>query len=226
VRVAVAILPLVAAGCVILTSPSRSRPVDVLDFVIGDPASWPRIGSHSQNQIVDRARREVCWVKYANPRTFECWRWDDQFVYHEVDHGIDGNTGESYSLVDGRWMPRYLTDGWTLFVSTHIVWFDARCAFSATRSGPFRYRQRAWIELNRNGGGDIGIRDVLVLEYAPEDPAGGPGAPETFYFARGLGWYEWARGDVRRAFNRFGGPAPPLARDVICHADGLTLVSD
>ena len=44
-------------------------------------------GSHGQNQIVDLARREVCWVKYGNPRRFECWRWDDQFIYHAVDHG-------------------------------------------------------------------------------------------------------------------------------------------
>src|SRR5436190_12550673 len=93
----------VAAPSPVSPSPSSSA-VDVLAYVIGDMASWPRVGNHSQNQVVDEARREVCWVKYANPRTFECWRWDDSFIYHVVDHGIDGNTGESYSFADGRWM--------------------------------------------------------------------------------------------------------------------------
>ena len=26
-------------------------------------------------------------MKYGNPRRFECWRWDDEFIYHAVDHG-------------------------------------------------------------------------------------------------------------------------------------------
>ena len=123
----------VVAPSPVSPSPSSSA-VDVLAYVIGDTASWPRVGNHSQNQVVDEARREVCWVKYANPRTFECWRWDDSFIYHVVDHGIDGNTGESYSFADGRWMPRYLTGEWRLDVSTAIVWFDPACGVESTRS--------------------------------------------------------------------------------------------
>src|SRR5262249_57414451 len=127
-------------------SPSPASTIDVLAYLVGDAAVWPRVGSHSQNQVVDAARREVCWVKYANPRTFECWRWDDTFIYHVVDHGIDGNTGESYVLVDGRWMPRFFDDDWRLDVSTKVLWFDAGCGLERTRSGPFRYHQRVWRE--------------------------------------------------------------------------------
>src|SRR5689334_9696542 len=143
----VALLAVLASACKSPAEPSRgAQPmspgagVDVLAFLVGDPATWPRVGSHSQNQIVDRARQEVCWVKYANPRTFECWRWDDRYIYHEVDHGIDGNTGESYSLKDGRWMPRYLEGEWRLDVATDIVWFDPGCNIRPDRSGPFRYQ--------------------------------------------------------------------------------------
>src|SRR5439155_19540810 len=45
-----------------------------LTFVVGDPSRWPRRGTQFQDQIVDRVRREVCWVKYRDARTFECWR--------------------------------------------------------------------------------------------------------------------------------------------------------
>jgi len=213
------LLALACASCVGPTSPSSpsslSR-IDVLPFLIGEAQLWPRRGDLSQNQVVDYARREVCWPKHTNPRFFECWRWDDDFVYHEVDHGVDGNTGVSYRFEDGRWMPRYFEPDWRLDVATQIVWFDPACGVDAMRSGPFRYHQRMWFEAARDGGGDVGTRDTLVLEYAPEDPAGGPSAPERFYFGRGAGWYEWSRGDIRKRFNVVGGPSVNVIREVVC----------
>ena len=213
------LLALACASCVGPTSPSSpsslSR-IDVLPFLIGEAQLWPRRGDLSQNQVVDYARREVCWPKHTNPRFFECWRWDDDFVYHEVDHDVDGNTGVSYRFEDGRWMPRYFEPDWRLDVSTQIVWFDPACGVDAVRSGPFRYHQRMWFEAARDGGGDLGTRDTLVLEYAPEDPAGGPSAPERFYFGRGAGWYEWSRGDIRKRFNVVGGPSVNVIREVVC----------
>jgi len=204
-------------GCHSPAEPAGLPPgVDVLDFVIGNPQSWPRVGSQSQNQVVDAAKQEVCWVKYANPRTFECWRWDDNFLYHVVDHAIDGNTGESYRFDDGRWMPRRLSGEWQLHVSTRIVWFDPACRVEATRSGDVSYDQRVWLEPPRDLGGDLGTHRVLVLEYAPVDPAGGPGAPEHFYFGEGVGWYQWERGSAQRTFARIGGPAPRVAHEVLC----------
>jgi hypothetical protein len=170
----------------------------------------------SQHQVADFAKREVCWAKHANPRFFECWRWDDDYVYHVVDHAVDGNTGVSYRFEDGRWMPRFLTGEWRLDVTTRIVWFDPSCGVDENRSGPFRYHQRAWLEPARDAGGDLGVRDTLVLEYAPEDPAGGPTVAEHFYFARGAGWYEWRRGDARRAFNRLSSPPFSIVRDATC----------
>jgi len=137
-------------------------------------------------------------------------------VYHEVDHGVDGNTGVSYRFEDGRWMPRYFEPDWRLDVSTQITWFDPGCGVDAARSGPFRYHQRMWFEAARDGGGDVGTRDTLVLEYSPEDPAGGPSAPEMFYFGRGAGWYEWSRGGIRKRFNLVGGPSVNVIREVVC----------
>src|SRR5439155_23051933 len=127
-----------AAGPASTAAPSRDHSVDVLDYLIGDQKLWPRVGSNSQNQVVDAAAREVCWVKYANPRRFECWRWDDQSIYHVVDHALDGNSPESYRFTDGRWMPRYLSGEWTLDVAANrIIWFDAACHVNPSRSGLF-----------------------------------------------------------------------------------------
>jgi hypothetical protein len=85
--------------------------------LVGDQALWPRRGDQSQHQTVEGSH--VCWTKYALPWMYECWRWDEQWVYHEVDHGIDARRWEYYTLSDGRWLPRHLTVGtdWSLDVA-------------------------------------------------------------------------------------------------------------
>jgi hypothetical protein len=226
---AVSLALLALAGCTHPTSPSPApATIDVLSYLLGDAALWPRVGSQGQNQIVDLSRREVCWVKYGNSRRFECWRWDDQFIYHEVDHALDGDSNESYSFTDGRWLPRYLpanataSASWSLDVARNqIVWFDATCHVDPARSHAFPYRQRAWVEPRLDAGSDLGLRDTLVLEYTPYDPAaqsGTTGAVEHFYLGLGAGWYEWERSGVLDFFNRLGGPATPMAREVWCAA--------
>jgi hypothetical protein len=219
------LLLLVVAGCSSPAAPSAATaPVDVLAYLLGDPALWPRVGNHGQNQIVDLQRREVCWVKYANPRRFECWTWNEQFIYHAVDHALDGDSNESYRFTDGRWLPRYLPGGvsaaapWTLDVAgNEIVWYDASCANDPVRSHRFPYRLRAWIEPDYDGGGSIGRRDTLIFEYEPYDPASpGSGHPERFYFGLGAGWYRWERDLFVRTFNLLGGPNTPMDRQVWC----------
>jgi len=219
-----AVLVLAVASCSHPVSPSpASASIDVLAYLLGDAALWPRNGSHGQNQIVDLARREVCWVKYGNPRRFECWRWDDQFIYHAVDHGLDGDSNESYMFTNGRWLARYLpatvtaAAPWTMDVSQNqLVWFDAACRVDASKSHPFPYRQRAWFEPQRDAGSDLGRRDTLVLEYQPYDPVGAAGAAEHYYLALGAGWYEWERSGFRDLFNRRATFNSPMDRSVWC----------
>jgi hypothetical protein len=221
---ALAVLSL--AGCTHrLTPPRVQTSVDVLDYLLGDPALWPRVGNHPQNQIVDLTRREVCWVKYGHARQFECWRWDDQFIYHAVDHGLDGDSADSYMFTDARWLPRRIPAGttaaapWGIDVRRNrMVWFDGGCGVVPAQSHTFPYRQRAWLEPQRDAGTDLGRRDTLVLEYQPYDPAGAAGAAEHYYFGLGAGWYEWERSGVHDFFNRIGGPDTPLARETWCQA--------
>jgi hypothetical protein len=203
---------------------SAAAPVDVLVYLLGDAALWPRVGSHAQNQLIDLAAREVCWVKYGNPRRFECWRWDEEYVYHAVDHALDGDSNESYRFTDGRWLPRRLPAGttaaapWTLDVARNdLVWFDASCNVDPSRSHPFPYRMRAWLETGLDAGRDLGVRDSLVFEYQPYDPAApSPGASERYTMALGAGWWRWERSGFTDLFNRIGGPRSQMNRTVWC----------
>jgi hypothetical protein len=219
---AVALLAL--ASCTHATAPTAiPAGVDVLPYLLGDAVTWPRLGSHAQNQVVDLTRNEVCWVKYGNSRRFECWRWDDQFVYHAVDHGLDGDSNESYMLTNGRWLARHLpaaataSSPWTMDVSQNdLVWFNAACGVDPSRSHAFPYRQRAWFEPRRDAGAALGTRDTLVLEYQPYDPLGAAGAAEHYYLGLSTGWYEWERSGFHDFFNRPGGPSTPMDRSVWC----------
>jgi hypothetical protein len=183
--------------------------VDVLDFVVGDASSWPRVGTQMQQQVVDMVRREVCWIKYGRANQFECWTWDDAWIRHEVDHAVDGRPGVSYVFSDGRWLPRRLRKDrlWTLdVVGNRITWFDPACVAEPSRAFPYLLRAR-W-EPARDLGPDLGERDTIVLEYAPHDVgATTRNEPERFFFARDAGWFLWTSDRGTARFDRLGGRA-------------------
>jgi hypothetical protein len=190
--------------------------IDVLDFVVGDPALWPRLGDQHQHQVL--ASDRVCWTKYSLGWMFECWRWDDRWIYHEVDHAIDARRWEHYTFSDGRWLPRGLVPGdvWSLDVlDNRLTWVDAQCEPQPERPSP--YRVSAWYEPAFDAGGDLGVRAVVVLEYQPDPMHAPAGTAEHFYFAQGAGWFLWTRGTARVSFNRLGGvprqPTPLCASD-------------
>ena len=64
----------------------------------------------------------------------------------------------------------------------------------------------AHVEPAFDAGGDLGRRDTIVLEYQPHPEHAAAGTLESFYLAKGAGWFMWTRSDgVRIAFNRVGG---------------------
>jgi hypothetical protein len=207
---------LLVSSCVRSPNAPSEPSIDVLDFIIGDASLWPRMGDQHQHQIVEPQR--VCWTKYTLPWMFECWTWDDEWVYHEVDHGIDAKRWEHYTFSDGRWLPRHLVPGttWSLdLLDNRMTYVDAQCVPQPERPAP--YRLRAWYERGFDAGGDLGVRDVVVLEYQPDPEHASAGTAERFYFGRSAGWFLWTRGQAHVAFNRIGGlarlPSPWCARD-------------
>ena len=161
---AVVLCGVLASACLHRPAASPAERVDLLTFVIGDAATWPRIGTQAQDQVVDLDRREVCWVKYRVASEFECWRWDDRWIYHAVDHAVDARPGESYHFSDGRWLPRYLRMGetWEMEVPRNAqTWLLPDCSVDPSRSHPFPYRLAlSWLRA-QDLGPDLGVRDVL-----------------------------------------------------------------
>ena len=200
------------SGCSSLTAPSAvadsgGPPLDVLEFVLGEAAAWPRTGDQFQHQVVQGER--VFFVKYGRPSMFEAWRWDAQYIYHDVDAALDGDrAGESYRFTDGRWLPRYLRENEPCTVDANdnrVRWFGRDCQQMPSREGiaidngdpAFPYRVSARI-----------TGDELLLEYSPHAPNAAPtGVPEQFRFRRGFGWYQWSRGSIVVTFDQPGGPA-------------------
>jgi hypothetical protein len=195
-----------AAGCTSVTAPTAAverHPLDVLEFVLGEAPTWPRGGDQFQHQVVQEQR--VLFVKYGRPSMFEAWRWDAQYVYHDVDAALDGErAGESYRFTDGRWLPRYLREDeqWTLdLADNRIRWFGRDCQPMASREGMGEGEPRFPYRVSARISGD-----ELLLEYAPHAPNAQPGVPELFRFRRGVGWYQWSRGPVVVTFDQPGGP--------------------
>ena len=166
--------------------------------------------------------REICWVKYelVDVRVLG---WDDEWVYHRVDHGLDGNTGRVVPIhrrplaaaqdADvGRMgdrapqQPHQVVHG--------VVHRGPASRASRVDDGPNLYpmSQRAWIETRDAGA--LGVRDVLILASASHAPGAAPGVPERFYFARGAGWCGGTACADRRSFDRIGGPAVGARRRV------------
>ena len=115
-------------------------------------------------------------------------------------------------------MPRYLRIGetWRLDVRQNAqTWFTPTCAVDRSRSHVFPYQLGISWARPQDLGADLGVRDVLVLDYAPYAPGEAPkGAPERFYFARGAGWFAWTSDRGVARFDRFGGPA--MTRTAAC----------
>jgi hypothetical protein len=108
----------------------------------------PRIGTQLQRQIVDAIIARSAGSSSALRRRFECWRWDDRWIYHDVEHALDHDlSGRSHSFSGGRSLPRRLSGMWTLDLAPNrAIDFAPDC--QAT-SRPFPYRLRAHRELLR-----------------------------------------------------------------------------
>lgn len=178
-------------------APQVAQPVDLLSFVLGPDGS--RHGSQLQSQLVSWPKREVSFIKYGRHEMFETWRWDEQFVYHAVDHALDGETGGSYHFTDGRWLPRHLPENtrWSLDLpDNRIREYDRACLFLGER--PFPYKLEAFW-----------LGQELTLSYTPYDPISGlsGGGTEWYTFRRGAGWIRWASPRGVATFEETGGPS-------------------
>lgn len=169
-----------------------TQPIDLLPFILGDDANWPRHGSHEMDRRWDG--RNLWWIKFGHADHWEHWVLDDDAFYLREDRSQSG--AGDYSFHPGRWFPRQMTLGETIDEPDNMIQeYEPRtCALkSSPRAFPYRLRLlQAWTRLSL--GGDIGTLDghgapiVILLEY---DPGGDRDTRETGLFALGWGIVRW-----------------------------------
>lgn len=190
-------------------------PLDLLPFLVGDNARWPRHGSHDMDQRWDG--RDLWLIKFGHPDHWEHWILDGDSFYLQEDRSQSG--AGDYSFHPGRWFPRTMSLGQSIDAPDNVIQeYDPQtCAIKpATRTFPYRLRfLQAWTRISL--GGDIGTLDghgaavAVLLEY---NPGGDRDTRETGLYALGWGIVRWqdiseATGEVlnETTFNVLGGVA-------------------
>jgi hypothetical protein len=166
--------------------------IDLLPFIVGDDARWPRHGSHDLDRRWDG--RDLWWIKFGHPDHWEHWVLDRDVFYLREDRSQSG--AGDYSFHPGSWFPRRMTLHQTIDARHNVIqeYEPETCAIKPTaRVFPYRLRLlQAWTRIDL--GGDIGILDghgapvAVLLEY---DPGGEDDTRETGLYALGWGSVRW-----------------------------------
>ena len=219
-----------------------THPIDILPFLIGDDAHWPRHGSHEMDRRWDG--RTLWWIKFGHADHWERWELVDDHFYLREDRSQSG--AGDYSFHPGRWFPRHMTLGQRHDAPDNVIQeYDPQtCAIKpSTRVFPYGVRLlQAWTRISL--GGDIGVLDghgepvAILLEYDPGDQHD---TRETGLYARGWGLVRWqaiSQQDANKdavlnetTFNLLGGtaglvPTPGCYQPVAPHATPTITIRD
>ena len=209
------------AGCRQSLAPSPAvETVDVLDFLIGDVALWPRVGSHYMNQVVDPSAARCAGSNTSTLADSSAGGGTTRMSITQpttrstatpASPTISATGGGCHGVcrlvraASGAWMRPPTSSPGSLPVHGRRG-SQRRVSLSATRlvRGEGRRRRRR---------GHSRQHRARVMPY---DPATGSTNSERFYFAKGAGWYRWQRGDAESLFVRTGGTGVAMNRDVWC----------
>ncbi len=179
------------------------RLYDLVSFIVGGPATWPRRGpTHPMHQALDPMApdgrgRLFHYVKFGDVvpsgEAYETWGYDEHWLYHLED--ASGHHAGPYSFDDVRWFPRHMAIGEAHAFDTreHQTTFRDRGSCQVVQREPFR--RRMWVEAVYDRfywGPDLGERATMVIAY---DPTAGIHIPERGvelgYYAHGAGSVRW-----------------------------------
>jgi hypothetical protein len=170
----------------------EARRIDLLPFLIGDDARWPRHGSHEMDRLWDG--RHLWWIKFGHPDHWEHWELNGDAFYLREDRSQSG--AGDYSFHPGRWFPRSMTVGQSVAAPDNVIqeYKPETCEIKpSSRVFPYAVRLlQAWSRISL--GGDIGVLDghgapvAILLEY---DPGGDRDTRETGLYALGWGLVRW-----------------------------------
>ena len=193
----VAPIPVIPFGPVSAALPEGTE-IDLQPYVVGDPSTWPRTGTHPMHQVIDGNR--VHFVKFGDPKAYETWSLDADWIHHLED----ASNPETQVFTDTRWLPQRMRVGEAHAFSTgeHEAIWMRRAGCEEIRRGP--YHRRMWVVAawdRFSCGPDLGVRPVVCVAY---DSTGGVYAPdrgvELYYFVFFAGWIRWEYHHSDRVF--------------------------
>src|SRR5690349_2320306 len=118
--------------------------IDLLPFIVGDDARWPRHGTHDLDRRWDG--HDLWWIKFGHPDHWEHWVLDGDAFYLREDRSQSG--AGDYSFHPGVWFPRRMTLHQKIDAPDNVIQeYDPRtCAIKpSTRVFPYRLRLlQAW----------------------------------------------------------------------------------
>jgi hypothetical protein len=182
---------------------TKSTPIDLTPYIVGDDAHWPRTGDHEMDRRWDG--RHLYWIKFGHPDHWEHWELAGDSWYLREDRSQSG--AGDYSFHPGRWFPRVWNLGGEVVCNDNRIqeYDPATCALKSSSLGnprTFTYTLRflaAWSRITL--GGSIGtltspddLPVAVLLEY---DPGGPHDTRETGLFVRGWGSSRWQAYDQK-----------------------------
>lgn len=194
-----------------------SRPdgtIDMARFFLGDQNTFPRFGPNSNghppffhtNQFFYPEKKLLFFVKFDDPRTFEAYSWDDEWIYLHEDHSLPFS---SYTHENARWAKRFMKIGETIEnYDNYLIEYNDQCQVVRYFWFPFKNTLDRYLP-NVDLGKDLGRRDVIVLMSTPE-PWAVHQDFELHYLAKDAGpvmWQEWQYWKLKyeTSFTQFGG---------------------
>jgi hypothetical protein len=158
------------------------------------------------------------WIecKFGDCFHHEALRYDEEWIYLDEDHSLLAEQPWFvYTL--GRWARRRWSPGDTFDVSHFSAWYQDGSCRRNIEGHEILYRIRfeeLWLDYDF--GGDLGVRDAVVLTYSPDRPEYASGhppryeTPEWNVYARGAGRVYWGY-DRPTQGSRFNNRRAPLA---------------
>jgi len=199
-----------------LTPAARLRaqgPLDRFTFFVGDSSLWPRTGSHYLNQVSVPGSYTLTHVKFGDPGAYAVNFADANLnIYFWEERDPGGNRVFRYT--DNLWLHRYMSVGDVIeHPNNRLLGGDLNCNLVSDTPWPYTNVLEAyWPQYNV--GGDLGVRDVILLKQIPLTSTG---YFERFYYAQGAGfvaWEQWNNGvmEGQTIFTTLGGPnTQPIA---------------
>lgn len=181
-------------------TPAPHPPFDMLDYMA------PRIDHAFAATGAAFEALPIWWVgpdrwvecKFGDCAHHEALRADADWIYLDEDHSMNGNA-DWFVYTLGKWARRRWEPGQEFYVSHFSAWYQNSGCRRNIEGHEILYKMRFeehWRSVDF--GGDLGVRDAVVISYSPDLPEYRTGkkptyaTPEYNVYAFGAGRVYWS----------------------------------